>query len=727
MSIKIKVYERAGKPVPAYPVSFVLPLPRGRYHETPSLALFGPDNKAIPVYYEVVSRWWSDPDRSLRFVKYTFMCEGLAPKGVRTYTLRDGNPRLIQDETTKKITDPETYETTLREPSVFVRDAGIFLNEKAFSLDRGIAWDKANSLFHHREYSSKITPDLLLKVNQTNYRSLGIEEYDILLTNTNLNVRQGKAITINKLALFKPSDVAAATCYRSKYFATGQEDNKYILAENHTLYDLNGLRRKVLYLDKADPNMIATFQLPPVAVVDPVWYATCGEGPWAFEEAPIAHTTTPKLVPTYPAEISKPTTFRLVNDPLRWKRSNGTGGWPYPDARFVATGDPAFHEQDLDEAIAETILLPQAIFDYVHDLDWERVGLDEAPYGSGSWRSFSVVRNPASYSARDSQHGWHYHVAGAWRFTGDWVLREWLKAAGQMRIAELKDLTRFPSDSERAVGHSLALALQSYEVNGDQQVLDACRTRIRQLVKRKDVNRRLGRGFISFRTGFLLRALIAFMRQVDPNDPDYWTALKFVARCAETTYTYSKFAHQISVYDVERGTVPKSGISNLTMVDPVLWYAFHFQDPKAWKATFDYLGGKLGSRPTGKWDKWEGQYEGAVYHFVKGRKPSFTEFDPPALLEPQEPQNDHEYAVAFPEEMDKYLVVYSKRPINLELSPDAATHNWWDAATLVSGTKAKTFTFSLEPRDDGQPWYVAIIGWNSYGRSRLSATLPAHG
>ncbi len=99
LDVPLIVKETAGVDVAdleGYPISVVVPLPRGVYQDTDSFCVRAPSGVAVPAQFSVLSRWWSK-DRSIRHVVVHFQplvgkfdrTAPAASPGIATYRLVD--------------------------------------------------------------------------------------------------------------------------------------------------------------------------------------------------------------------------------------------------------------------------------------------------------------------------------------------------------------------------------------------------------------------------------------------------------------------------------------------------------------------------------------------------------------------------------------------------------------------------------------------------------------
>ena len=711
METTVTVYERVGQGGVPWPISFVLPLPRGAETGTrPPLCLYDDAGEAVPIQMRVMSRWWHDVDQSIRLLEITFVCPGLPAKGSRTYTLRRGNPRTPAAPV--GVVNLDDFSVALNgEPCEFKGWSRVIGDENGPIRARDSFTQSAGE-----------RPGLIALA--TRWAGIAWTQLDLMLTNNRFDRRAGKKFRVQTWTLRGTRPIVYQNRY-SNVRAAADGKGGVDLLWDYDLHDMAAFRRRVMIADDGVPSDAdrLTFLEPPVAVVDAETYRRAGQGAWPFTTFPAARDAKPVLQPAEPKDFTRGHQFfRLQDDKTRWYHSHQTGGWPYPTDRFVATGSPAWAEVDFDLAVGETTLLPQAVYGYDDGDHGKSVGLDEAPYGGGSWRSFYEKKDPASLSARDSQHGWHYHVHGAWQWSADPILEEWLKGVGQMRIAELSNRTPYPSDSARALGHSLALGVQSYEVDGAPDVLAACRARLRSLSNGwyKNANRSFGLGFGGFKDGYLCRAVLALMENLGPDDPDYWLGLQWIARTVDWNRCYGNFPYQISTSAVVNATQP-SKIESLTLVDVVSWYAFEFSDRAAWVHLKKYLGAGLGKRPTGKWDNWVGQFEGRHWLAVQeDTEKKWNALGNP-LLTVDDSGAEVEVRANLPAGTTRYCLLYARRPIPQSLDPATGVQNWWAAPRLRAGTGSGEIRATLEKRTDGQPWNFAVWAWGPDGRGFDSA------
>ncbi|WAJ70690.1 DNRLRE domain-containing protein [Catenovulum adriaticum] len=128
LNLPIEIKETAGVGVENYPVSAVIPLPRGRYFNLSDFRMVDVNGQTIAAQFEVVNLWWAQ-DQSLRHIKAYFNTSvnafSTANSGIATYYLKDDANQAIQTSGIK-VTDSDSVIEVNTGPLKFVVNKGSF-------------------------------------------------------------------------------------------------------------------------------------------------------------------------------------------------------------------------------------------------------------------------------------------------------------------------------------------------------------------------------------------------------------------------------------------------------------------------------------------------------------------------------------------------------------------------------------------------------------------------
>lgn len=522
-------------------------------------------------------------------------------------------------------------------------------------------------------------------------------------------------------------------------------------------------------------GLARTFQYYPVAVVPTDWYrqtqATLDMGGVVPSDEYLP-TVSDQRQPVYASSRYSEThtyygfNWALFGDPQPGYRARTctTGGWPYFRGEFVATGNPGDYFLAEAQGMGEVNVRPEWMAQYSHDADWPTLQLSDNPYCGGTWRIHAGHGVPTRiepplpgtgsgddrdgeipvYYSRDDQHGWFYHVATSYFFTGDPWVRDWYRFIAEFRRVRLEHLDPYPDHSSRATGHSLNHVLQAYRITGDETLLTRFRDHIRDYL-RPDQDPYYGDQLESvesngggFQTGFFARTIVDYLEEVRGKDwQAYAEGFNYLSGLIEWNYTYGNFPYYFDARDGGEGASSGSG---LTLVDPQAWYYWHTGKQQYLDHLDEYMttGINGGNTPYGDFSDWSGQYEARYYLFVKGSTRSDT--TPPTAITDLDatwlsgsatlPSSTVRLQWTAPADATRYHVVYSDKPIVEPNSTDPGVTNWWAAyavgpdLTPVAGQQ-QTLTFT--PVFTG-PCYVAIFSFdqvdNMSGMSNVVRVMP---
>jgi len=483
-------------------------------------------------------------------------------------------------------------------------------------------------------------------------------------------------------------------------------------------------------------NLARTFQFYPVAVVPTDWYrttmATLDLGGVIPDPAAIPAAQDRRL-PTYLSNRNDLARTWYNTDPndgdysylygAGWvnfldpepgyrTRSCTTGGWPYSDAYLIATGNPGDFFDAEGHGQAELNLRPQWMTSYTHAADWDRLRLTENPYCFGRWRLFEgwvsmlaadplpdTLRDESgtshgeypTYSARDDEHGWFYHVAESYWLTGNPWIRDWYTFVAEFRRTRLERLDPFPDRSSRATGHALGHVLQAARVTGNVDLLDQFGDHLRLYLRPEqdpyygDQRQEVEDSGGGFQTGYLMRTVVDYLEEARARGDGqaYAEGFNYLSGLIEWNYHYGNFPYYFNAR-THPGETGQSDGSGLSLVDPVAWYYWHTGLKKYWDHLETYVtqGINGGERPYGQFDQWQGQWEGRYYQFVKHQTRSGVQ--PPAVANLTASRSGSMVTLCWtaPAGAERYHVVWSGKPIVAAQSLDSAVSNWWAANAI---------------------------------------------
>jgi hypothetical protein len=464
-------------------------------------------------------------------------------------------------------------------------------------------------------------------------------------------------------------------------------------------------------------KMAGTFQFPPTVSIPSGWHrqtrATLDLGgviPPAGTIPAVADQRRPgyyQYDPQYWYDASGPyyganwINF-LDPEPGYRSRSCTTGGWPYSDARFIATGNPGDYFDAEGHGQSEINLRPEWMTGYKHDNDWDRLRLSENGYCNGRWRIFegnevSKLAAPPLpdtgtdaplYYARDDEHGWFYHVAEAYFLTGNPWIRDWYRFIAEFRRTRLERLDLYPDTSSRATAHSLHQVLQAYRVTGDRSLLARFREHIRKYLRldqdpyygdQKITVEAFGGGY---QTGYLMRTIATYLEEVRAlkDWQAYAEGFNYLSGLVEWNYNFGNFPYY---FDARQGGKGISNGSGLTLVDPQAWYYWHTGKKPYLDQLEQYVAAGIngGEPPYGEFSQWLGQFEARWYlHVHNSARPDNTPPLPVTNLKAVRlDAATLELRWTAPADAARYHIVWSGKPVVEKNSLDKTQRNWWAA------------------------------------------------
>lgn len=381
------------------------------------------------------------------------------------------------------------------------------------------------------------------------------------------------------------------------------------IGTKHVLEDLQCTVRELLVIAPGATQAVLdgkarSFQLPPVPVLQPSWYASTeatldldGSFPLAAPAPAPTPPATERRRPNYDVYSNQISVSLGWAEKMRWdafgadlaRRAapNATGRWPYSVSRFFLTGSPADYFYAQDFAMGELNVMPQWLVGYDHTRDFERVHPTENPYGGFSWRWFDGVfgyspqPRPAGADARapskprDDQHAWFYHIEEAFYMSGNLWIRDWYRSALEFRKTRLRQADPWPDMSARAIGHALSHALQAARVLSDEAALDQVAlyvsTHVAPLFDPVLGGVRPRPGYereAVFQLGYLGRALITFIHERGVFAPESVPAIELLLGMVRWNLAHGRFGYYVGLNEQN---VTSDG-SAMSFLDVVAWY-----------------------------------------------------------------------------------------------------------------------------------------------------------
>lgn len=362
------------------------------------------------------------------------------------------------------------------------------------------------------------------------------------------------------------------------------------------------------------------FQYSPVAVVPKSWYEATQVTLDMGGVFPVSSAVaTDRRLPDYSKygdiyrSWAERTGYNVFGcDNVRRVGPATAGGWPYSNAQFMVSGDPADYFYACDFAMAELNCMPEWFINYKHAADWNRIKPTENPYQGSSWRNFDAaygytnnaygyspppgypVGTPPEAKPRDDQHGWFYHVEEAYNFSGNLWIKDWYTGIAEFRKTRLNNKDPWPDHSGRATGHSISHALQAYRVTGDTEILGLTAKYVKDVLAPL-VDPILG-GFkprqdypaeAMFQIGYLCRALISYMSEQQTRDQ---IAYDIVGGFVKWNLNYSRYGYYNALTNVNQ----VSDATSMSFCDTVAWWLMQVNDENVKQQLSQYLSSGLG-------------------------------------------------------------------------------------------------------------------------------------
>ena len=448
------------------------------------------------------------------------------------------------------------------------------------------------------------------------------------------------------------------------------------------------------------------------------------------------------------------------------------GGWPVGGSRFIASSDPAdyFHAEAM--MLGELNIRPHWLPGYNHKRDSGRIPwVNGALWQPNFWRKWKDLKKlylPGTWQdarPRDHCHFWYYHVEVAYYLTANPWVRDWYEFLKEYLKFYLTN-PELMSPASRAVGEVLSACCAAYRVTGDLELLRLLGRYIKENLSCPDLkdlerlskrNRNRGihplwglRGMKDavFQAGFLARAIIDYLEEVNFEDPKgcfdpegaayAWNALSGLMAWNLNMANFS--------YYLGAGKKGTSSLTSLTFVDPQAWYFLHTRRKQFFHHLQRYLnkgidptekGKGKGQRPAScdvlTADAWPGTWEGR--HSILARKKVGEQVkfpDPINDLVARREGTEINLSWTAPPEAFRYHIVWSDREIVEEYNPDPKLCNWWAANPVGNRIEAKpgtkiNFVFKVPEGGKEKVKFIGIFSFSKEGAMSKLATVQVKG
>ena len=386
-------------------------------------------------------------------------------------------------------------------------------------------------------------------------------------------------------------------------------------------------------------NIAGNFQYSPVASLPQDYYAKTRVtlelgGYFPTTAIPTEEFRTPQYISTDFSELASGSfKFGLDNfglDLSRKKTTNGTGGWPYSQRRYFITGNPKDFYDSQVFSKAEINVRPQWLSGYTHTKDFNLINPTANPYGGSTWRDFlghGVATLNREYIAgseqvskpRDDQHAWFYHVEHAYLMSGNKWIRDWYTFMAEYKKVYLLGLDPFPDTSNRAEGHSLAVAISAYKATDNTSLGNLLENYLKDVhsnyvlaphnIVPGKLNQPTSNGAL-FQQGYLTKQFVELFYEF----PEQSIAIEQIKNYANWNYDYANFSYYRSITSLDV-TNSASGTS-MSFIDVAIWYSVYSTDNKYAEHANNFIQNGIGGTfPYGDWGPWIGQFESQLYNY----------------------------------------------------------------------------------------------------------------
>lgn len=512
-------------------------------------------------------------------------------------------------------------------------------------------------------------------------------------------------------------------------------------------------------------NVAKTFAYPPVGLPPTSWYRDTHvtldlDGVMATNlvDTYTQHPDDTSRLPAYTSyQYDTNSVHYVFNwdffkvDPKRKCFPGDYGGWPPSVSGAILSGNPADVYHAEDTAMGELNVFPQWLTGYNFERDYAALALSANPYGGFSWRSYGGNGKPwtdqpyladtqPDVKPRDDAHAWSYDMEEAYYLTGNPWIRDWYEFIKEYRKTAMLRLDLYPDTATRAAGHPLAQMMQAVRVTGDTNAMQYAHTFVTNYLRTSQ----LPHGSINakdsaFQQGFLARALISYLDELDQTSQPYAEAFQFLSGIMAFNRYYANFSYYIEPLN---GDVGSSSGSGGELVDPQAWYYWNTGLQTYLNQIDEYVTNGINGGVKAYYHYSTPWSSGTEKLFFKGRynqyahetvRPDGMPPDTIADLSLSLVSNQLKAQWTAPTNTDlqRYYLVYSDKPIQTTQTLDPSYINWWNAAVHAITNHPRPGMQESVTVDiaESKPYYAAIYSFDSNNNmSSPSAvvTTPSH-
>jgi hypothetical protein len=416
------------------------------------------------------------------------------------------------------------------------------------------------------------------------------------------------------------------------------------------------------------------------------------------------------------------------------KHSAGVGGTPDSHADLFAGGQGVgrYYLAEI-RAFGDLNTRPMWLAEYTFREDFARHRLTTDPYAGKRWRAHNSI--PAATMAadylpgtkymgwrpRDDAHGWFYHIEEYYYLSANPWIRDWYEFIGEFRLGSRSQeipKERFGGSlrdsgwsESRAEAHDIANATQAFRVTGKMAILDHLRSRVGKSIEarrspvygiwRPDASKD---GEAAFQVGYLARALIGLMREVEGYDADLWARLfHLVWGIVDWNHHLCEFGYYIDSTVQEPGTRKSSGVS-AALCDPVAWFYLRTGRTDYLEKMWAFIHGGLngGSAAYDAPADWQSEFLGRVVTYVKTR--DWTPRPPEPIADLRATASGGKVTIEWttPARAARFHVVWSELPISPAWTRDEGLRNPWACTPVGNALEGRpgerqSLTFEAPP------------------------------
>ena len=312
-------------------------------------------------------------------------------------------------------------------------------------------------------------------------------------------------------------------------------------------------------------------------------------------------------------------------------------------------------------------------------------------YCNGSWRIYNgnevskfaapflpnTINTNPTYGARDDLHGWFYHAAQSYFYTGNYWVKDWYKFVAQFRRGFLTSQQIFQVETY-GVGYALAHTHQAIRITGDDALISEFARYFRTFLQPRQ-NKLYGSLYEEVPAeGYFMESIIDFMILAKMVDIQLYAELfNYLSGLMEWNLNTGNFGDGDSV-------------SHLILISPQSWYFWHTGRIEFWNHIESYMNGLLGKKQKPYGSPWTtyptipDDFGRRNYIFVK--QSMRQDLTPPSPIVDLVASFGTGSSIVLqwtgPATAVRYHAVWSDKPIVGTYSLDSKVSNWWAANAL---------------------------------------------